>query len=150
MGMSVLQLFRQQVKQYYVLSLINQVLLPIYSYTTAITPAPPTPQIYLSDCDIIIMHTGPSSTPVNLQYTLDTTATDSATVRLDWDPPLDDGGVAITHYQISVNMSEPVITTDTVATFTLNSTGEHLVQVRAVNCAGVSDDASIIVSFNGK
>ena len=89
----------------------------------------------------VIYCTGPPSTPVNLQYTLNTTATDCVTVRLDWDPPLDDGGVAITHYQISVNMSEPVITTDTVATFTLNSTGQHLVRVRAVNCAGVSDDA---------
>ena len=79
-----------------------------------------------------------------------TTAADSVTVRLDWDPPLDDGGVAITHYQISVNMSEPVITTDTVATFTLNSRGEHLVQVRAVNCAGVGVYSSIVVSFTGK
>ena len=68
-------------------------------------------------------------------------------MRLDWDPPLDDGGVAITHYQISVNMSEPVITTDTVATFTLNSTGEHLVQVRAGNCAGVSDDALLMIAI---
>ena len=74
------------------------------------------------------------------------TATDSVTVRLDWDPPLDDGGVAIIHYQISVNMSEPVITTDTVATFTLNSTGEHLVQVRVVNCAGVSAYSSTFVT----
>ena len=96
------------------------------------------------------MHnTGPPSTPVNLQYTLNTTATDSVTVRLDWDPPLDDGGVAITHYQISVDMSELVNTTDTVATFTLNSTEEHLVQVRAVNCAGVSDDASVIITGMG-
>ena len=66
-------------------------------------------------------------------------------MRLDWEPPLDDGGVAITHYQISVNMSERVITTDTVAILTLNSTGEYLVQVRAVNCAGVSDDALVTV-----
>ena len=88
--------------------------------------------------------TGRPSPPINLQYTLNTTATDSVTVRLDWDPPLDDGGVAITHYQISVNMSEPVITTDDVAIFTLNSTGEHLVQVRAVNCAGVSAYSSTL------
>ena len=104
-----------------------------------------------SNCVAMILHnTGPPSPPVNLQYTITTTASDSVIVRLDWDPPLDDGGVAITHYQISVDMSEPVITTDTVATFTLNSTGEHLVQVRAVNCAGVSDDASVnfvIASF---
>ena len=61
---------------------------------------------------------------------------------------MDDGGVAITHYQTSVNMSEPVNTSDTstVATFTLNPIGEHLVQVRAVNCAGVSEYTS--KSFN--
>ena len=92
-------------------------------------------------------NTGPPSPPVNLQYTLNTTATDSVAVRLDWDPPLDDGGVAIINYQISVNMSEPVITTytDTVTTFTLNCRGEHLVQVRAVNCAGVSEFTSLII-----
>ena len=89
---------------------------------------------------------GPPSPPVNLQYTLNTTATDSVTVRLDWDPPLDDGGVAINNYQISVMCEfELMSTTDTVAIFTLNSRGEHLVQVRAVNCAGVSNTESITV-----
>ena len=96
--------------------------------------------------------TGPPSPPVNLQYTLNTTATDSIIVRLDWDPPLDDGGVAITNYQISVNVSEPVMITnaaETMATFPLNSR-EHVVHVRAVNCAGVSDAITISTSFIGR
>ena len=77
-------------------------------------------------------------------------------MRLDWDPPLDDGGVAINRYQISIDTleSEMMITTDdteTVTTFSAQkSVGEYLVQIRAVNCAGVSKHSSITVaSFTG-
>ena len=64
-----------------------------------------------------------------------------ATVRLQWDPPLDDGGAAITDYQIFVNSSEvldQVVSNDTDASIVLNSTGEYFIEIRATNCIGVS------------
>jgi hypothetical protein len=78
------------------------------------------------------------------------TAPDGTTVRLDWDPPLDNGGVAITNYLISVNMSQQVFSTDTTTTFTLNSTGEHLIEISAVNnCGIIGDNVSAIVNITG-
>ena len=74
------------------------------------------------------------------------TATDSAAARLDWDPPLNDGGAAITNYLIFVNMSQQVVSTDTTTTLTLNFTGQHLIEISAVNeCGLVGGNVSIII-----
>ena len=65
-------------------------------------------------------------------------------MRLEWAPPLDDGGANVTSYQIFVDGSIEVTTNVTVAVIVLNSTDseEHLVQVRAMNCAGYGANAS--------
>ena len=85
---------------------------------------------------------------MNLSSTLHSTATGSVAVTLDWDPPLNDGGVAITNYLIFVNMSQNVASTDTTTILTLNSTGEYLVEISAVNqCGLMSDNTSIIIGM---
>ena len=84
---------------------------------------------------------GSPSTPMNLR------ATDSVAVRLDWDPPLNDGGVAITNYLIFVNMSQQVVSTNNTTTLTLNSTGQHLIEISAVNECGLEGD-HVSIEFN--
>ena len=79
------------------------------------------------------------SPPVNL----------TSAVRLDWDPPLNDGGAAITNYLIFVNMSQQVVSTDTTTTLTLNSTGQHLIEISAVNFCGSSVNTSKIIYITG-
>jgi hypothetical protein len=87
---------------------------------------------------------GKPSRPHHLSY-----APTDVIIRLDWDPPLDSGGVAITNYLISVNMSQQVFSTD-ATTFTLNSTGQSLIEVSAVNdCGFMSDNASITIITTG-
>ena len=89
---------------------------------------------------------GSPSSAINLSSTLTPTTMNSVAVRLDWDPPRNDGGVAITNYLIFVNMSQQVVSTDTTTTLTLNSTGEHLIEISAVNgCGLVGENVSTIL-----
>jgi hypothetical protein len=93
---------------------------------------------------------GPPSPPINLTSTVTLTAPNNITVRLDWDPPLDSGRVTIVNYLISLNMSQQVFSTDTNTTFTLNSTGEHLIEISAVNNCGIlGDDVSAVINITG-
>ena len=78
---------------------------------------------------------GTPSPPQNLRHTI----TDTATVRLDWDPPLNEGGAAITNYLIFVNTSQQVVSADTATTLTLNST---VIEVLAMNACGFLGNAS--------
>ena len=80
---------------------------------------------------------------------LTSTTTDGVAVRLDWDPPLNDGGAAITNYLVFVNMSQQVVSPDTTTTLTLNSTGQHLIEISAVNFCGSSVNASKIIIITG-
>ncbi len=70
-------------------------------------------------------------------------------VILEWNPPRDNGGADITHYQILINSSEVLRSNVTMATIVLNLGEDHFIQVRAINCAGESDNASAIISFTG-
>ena len=77
----------------------------------------------------------------------------SGRIRLQWDPPLDNGGAAISGYQIFINSSEvlhQVVSNDTDASIVLNSTGEYFIQIRAVNCIGVSPNISTSVDIIGE
>ena len=67
-------------------------------------------------------------------------------MRLEWFPPLDDGGATVTSYQIFIDKVMENITSATEATIGLISVGEYLVQVRAVNCAGYSDNVSLSIN----
>ena len=94
-----------------------------------------------------LLYLGPPSPPMNLQYTVISTTTDNVFVRLDWDPPMNNGGVTITNYLIFVNGSQEVGSNCTNVTLTLNSTGQHFLQINAVNdCGLVGDISSVIVS----
>jgi hypothetical protein len=93
---------------------------------------------------------GQPSAPQNLCFTRTHTSNSDVTVRLDWDPPLDNGGVVITNYLISVIMPQQLLSTDTTTTFTLNSTGQSLIEVSAVNdCGFTSDDTSTTITITG-
>ncbi len=73
----------------------------------------------------------------------------NVSVILEWNPPRDNGGADITHYQIFIKSSEILLGSNfTTATIILDLEGDHFIQVRAINCAGKSDNASII--FPGK
>ena len=77
----------------------------------------------------------------------------SVRIRLQWDPPLDDGGVAISGYQIFVNSSEilhQVVSNDTETTIVLNYTGEYSIQIRAINCIGAGPSISASVDITGE
>ena len=67
-------------------------------------------------------------------------------MRLDWDPPLNDGGVTITNYLIFVNGSQEVTSTSTNdVILTLSSTGQHLIEISAVNdCRLMGDNVTTI------
>ena len=68
-------------------------------------------------------------------------------MRLEWSSPLDDGGASITSYHVFVDqVYMEIATTTTMATIGLDSTGDYLVQVRAVNCAGYSDNVSLSIN----
>ncbi len=75
-------------------------------------------------------------------------ATENGNVILEWNPPRDNGGADITHYQIFINSSEVLRSNVTIimATIVLDPEEDHFIQVRAINCAGESDNASIISS----
>ena len=82
---------------------------------------------------------------MNLNFSLNGTS-----VRLQWDPPLDNGGVPITGYQIFINSSEDVsVSNDTEVTIVLNSTGEYFIQIRAINCIGVGSNLSVSINIIG-
>ena len=88
--------------------------------------------------------TGPPLPPTNLVVTpLGYTNDGRYVVRLEWSPPLDDGGASVTSYQIFVDNSIRESATTAITSIELNSTSrEHLVEVRAVNCAGYSTNVS--------
>ena len=74
----------------------------------------------------------------------------SAVVRLQWDSPFDDGGAAITGYQIFVNSSlHQMVSNDTEATIVLNFIGEYFIQIRAINCIGVGHNLSTRINITG-
>ena len=112
-------------------------------------------QCHINYCCVVAVHmlweiiAGFPSPPINLHYT-STSFNDYVDVRLDWDPPLNDGGAAITNYFIFVNMSQQVVSINTTTTLTLNSTGQHLIEISAVNeCGLMSNNASMIIKFPG-
>ncbi len=73
---------------------------------------------------------------------LSVSATDNGSVVLEWNPPKDNGGADITHYQIFINLSEVLRSNVTMATIVLDFGDDHFIQVRAINCAGESDNAA--------
>jgi len=64
-------------------------------------------------------------------------------VRLNWQAPANNGGAAITRYEVSLNNGTWVTASSTTQhTFTINTTGTQTVRVRAVNSAGAGALAS--------
>ena len=95
-----------------------------------------------------ILYIGVPSPPTNLSTLALVSTTDGGyVVRLEWSPPLDDGGATVTSYQIFMDYVVENITSATEATIGLISVGgEYLVQVRAVNCAGYSANVSLSIN----
>ena len=96
------------------------------------------------------MHAGSPSSPTNLTFLILNESDNSMSVRLQWDPPLNNGGAPITGYQIFINSSEDVlVSSDTEATIILNSTGVYFIQIRAINCIGISPNLSVLINITG-
>ncbi len=87
------------------------------------------------------MYVEPPSSPMNLSVI----ATDNGSVILEWNPPRDNGGADITHYQIFINSSDVLRSNVTMATIVLDLEEDRFIQVRATNCAGESDNASLLI-----
>ena len=75
-----------------------------------------------------ISHVEPPSPPMNLNAI----AADNGSVILEWNPPRDNGGADITHYQIFINSSEVLWSNVTMATIVLDLEEEHFIKVRAI------------------
>lgn len=117
------------------------------SHLTSHSPPPPSSS---TENDLLKLHADSPSEPQNLDSALTSTTNGSVAVRLDWDPPLNDGGVTITNYLIFANISQDVVTANTTITLTLNSTGEYLIEISAVNvCGFTSDKVSWTVNITG-
>ncbi len=86
------------------------------------------------------IHVEPPSLPMNLSVI----SVGNGSVILEWNPPRDNGGADITHYQIFINSSEVLRSNVTMATIVLDLEEDHFIQVRAINCAGESDNTSAI------
>ncbi len=71
--------------------------------------------------------------------------TDNGSVILEWNPPRDNGGAEITHYQIFINSSEVLRSKFTMAIIVLELEEDHFIQMRATNSAGESDNASMLI-----
>ncbi len=63
-------------------------------------------------------------------------------------PPVDEGALLL--YQIFVNASEALSSNSTVATIEINSTGQHSVDIRAINCAGISPNETLVINTTGR
>ena len=74
-------------------------------------------------------------------------SSNGTSVRLQWDPPLDNDGVPITGYQIFINSSEDVLVSNDTETTTV--TGEYFIQIRAINCIGVGSNLSVSINIIG-
>ncbi len=83
------------------------------------------------------IHVEPPSPPMSLSVS-------NGSVILEWNPPRDNSGADITHYQIFINSSEALRSNVTMATIVLDLEEDHFIQVRAINCAGESENASAI------
>ena len=88
------------------------------------------------------MYIEPPTPPINLRKSI---ATDNGSVILEWNPPRDNGGAPITNYQIFINSSEVLRSNVTMATIVLDLEEDYFIQVRAINCAGESDNASLLI-----
>ena len=87
------------------------------------------------------------SPPKNIT-TMRSIANDNVSVILEWNPPSDNGGAPITNYQLFINASEVLRSNVTMVTIVLDLEEDYLIQVRAINCAGESDNASLSI-FTG-
>ncbi len=81
---------------------------------------------------------------MNLSVINIATITNNESVILEWNPPRDNGGTDIIHYQIFINSSEVLRSNITIAIIILDLEEDYFIQVRATNCAGESDNASTI------
>ena len=83
--------------------------------------------LILTSCMFSHVDLGSSSPPLNLSFTLTPIAHRRVALRLQWSLSEDEEGTrSPSYYQISLN----------------HVTGEHFLEMRAVNCAGVSPTAT--------
>ncbi len=67
--------------------------------------------------------------PPSLPMSLSVIVTDNGSVILEWNPPRDNGGADIIHYQIFINSSEVLRSNVTMATIVLDIEEDHSIQL---------------------
>jgi hypothetical protein len=91
----------------------------------------------------MVDYVGEPSVPRNLTF-------NKTVAKLAWEPPLNNGGVAVSYY-IFVDVSKQSFSTNHT-TFTWNTTStieQSLVEVSAVNECGLVSNTSVVINISG-
>ncbi|XP_064403403.1 uncharacterized protein LOC135348934 [Halichondria panicea] len=89
----------------------------------------------------------PPSPPLNLRVSSILNQLSSSNITLDWDPPFSTGGVSVRYVLIisPTSLSGSPVTVETTSTqITVSYNTPYDVTVRAVNCAGMSQESQIV------
>ncbi len=89
------------------------------------------------------------SPPLTLMVSSQQDGVNSSLLTLTWSPPFSTGGVSV-NYTLTISppsFSGPPVTVETTSTQIIVSYNTpYNVTIRAVNCAGMSDDATVTIA----
>ena len=94
-----------------------------------------------------MLHTGNPTSPLNPSLSSTQNLLSSSVITLEWDPPSSTGGVSV-NYVLTISptsLSGSAVTVETTSTqITISYNTPYNVTIRADNCAGMSQETSIV------